>query len=63
MWYYNLDISSANIDTHVPSLDQYVGIFWLLSQPFPRLRFNLFHMSETFTTQMLTALRDKQFLL
>jgi hypothetical protein len=53
-----LDISFTNI-----ALPQYVEtrsteIFWL-SQPFPRLRFNLFVVRETFSTQMRTALRNK----
>jgi hypothetical protein len=50
-----LDISSTNIDTLVPSLYQRVEtrnieVFWLLSQPFPNLRFNYFVISETFAT-------------
>jgi hypothetical protein len=46
---------STNIDTLVPSLYQCVEtrsieVFWLLSQPLPHLRFNLFVISETFVT-------------
>jgi hypothetical protein len=33
----------------------------LLSQPLPHLNFNLFINSETFATQLWTALRDKHF--
>jgi hypothetical protein len=52
-----LDISSTNIDTFVLSLYQCVEtrsieVFWLLSQPLPRLRFNLFVIGETFATQL-----------
>jgi hypothetical protein len=48
-------ISSTNTDTLVPSLYQCVEtrsveIFWLLSQPLPHLRFNLFVISEIFAT-------------
>jgi hypothetical protein len=63
MWYSNLekkkhsflDISSTNIDTFVPSLYQCVEtrsvqVFWLLPEPLPYLRFNLFVISETFST-------------
>jgi hypothetical protein len=44
-------------DTLVPSLYQSVEtrsieVFWLLSQPLPHLRFNLFVISETFATQL-----------
>jgi hypothetical protein len=61
-----LDIPSPNIDTHVPSLYQCVEtrskkVFWLLSQPLPHLRFNLFVATETFATLLWTALRDKHF--
>jgi hypothetical protein len=61
-----LNISSINIDTLVPSLYQCVEtctreVFWLLSQPLPHLCFNLFVISETFSTQMWNALRDKHF--
>jgi hypothetical protein len=61
------DISSNHIETHVPSLYQCVEtrsteVFWLLSQPLPHLRFNLFVISEKFATQLWTALRDKHFL-
>jgi hypothetical protein len=61
-----LDTSSTNIDTTVPSLYQCVEtrsteVFWLLSQPIPHLRFNLFVISEIFATQLWTALRDKHF--
>jgi hypothetical protein len=50
-----LDIFSTNTDTLVPSLYQCVEtrsteIFWLLSQPIPHLRFNLFVISETIAT-------------
>jgi hypothetical protein len=52
-----LDISSTNIDTLVPSLYHCVEttsmeVFWLLHQPLPHLRFNLFVISETFATQL-----------
>jgi hypothetical protein len=62
-----LDISSTNSDTLVPSLYQCIEtlsieVFRLLSQPFPHLRFSLFVISETFATQLRTALRDKHFL-
>jgi hypothetical protein len=62
--YLFLNISSTNIDTLVPSLyhcfETYsTEVFWLLSQPLPYLRFNLFVISETFATQLWTALRDK----
>jgi hypothetical protein len=61
-----LDISPTNTDTLVPSRYQCVEtrsieVFWLLSQPLPHLRFNFFVISETFTTQLLTVLRDKHF--
>jgi hypothetical protein len=61
-----LDISSTNIDTLVPSLYQCVEthsmeVFWLLSQPLPHLRFNIFVISETFATQLWIDLRDKHF--
>jgi hypothetical protein len=61
-----LDISSTNIATIVPSLYQRVQtrsaeVFWLLSQSLPHLSFNLFVFSETFATQLWTALRDKHF--
>jgi hypothetical protein len=51
----SIDMSSTNIDTLVPSLYQCVEtrsieVFWLLSQPLPHLRFNLFVTSETFAT-------------
>jgi hypothetical protein len=47
-----LDISSINIDTLVPSLYQGVEtrsieVCSLLSQPLPRLHFNLYVISET----------------
>jgi hypothetical protein len=59
-----LDISSTDIDTPVPSLYQRVEtvtitVFWLLSQPLPHLRFNFFVISETFVTQLWSALRNK----
>jgi hypothetical protein len=38
-----------------------IQVFWLLSQPHPHLRFNLFVISETFATQLWTALREKYF--
>jgi hypothetical protein len=34
-------------------------VFWLLSQPFLHLHFNLFVISDTFATELWTALRDK----
>jgi hypothetical protein len=48
-----LDISSTSIDTYVPSLYQCVEtrsieVFWLLSQPLPHPRFNLFVTRESF---------------
>jgi hypothetical protein len=74
MWYSNLkkkhlflDVSSSNIATLVPSLYQCVEtrnieVFWLLSQPLPHLRFNLFAISETLaTTRLWTALLDKHY--
>jgi hypothetical protein len=50
-----LDISTINIDALVPSLyhcveTRSIEVFWLLSQPLPHLRFNLF-ISETFATK------------
>jgi hypothetical protein len=50
-----LDISSTNTATLIPSLYQCVEtrgteVFWLLSQPLPHLRFNLFVISETSAT-------------
>jgi hypothetical protein len=50
-----LDISSTNIDKLVPSHYQCIKtrsieVFQLLSQPFLHLRFNLFVISETSTT-------------
>jgi hypothetical protein len=53
-------------NTLAPSLYQCVEtrsieVFCLLSQPLPHLRFNLFVISETFVTQLWTALRDKHF--
>jgi hypothetical protein len=54
-----LDMSSTNIDTLVPSL--YQCIFWLLFQPLPHLRFNLFVISETFVAQLWIALHDEHF--
>jgi hypothetical protein len=52
-----LNISSTNIETLVQSLYQCVKtrsteVFWLLSQPLPHLCFNLFVISEMFTTQL-----------
>jgi hypothetical protein len=60
-----LDMSSTNIDTLVPSLYQCLETrsmeaLRLLSQPLLHLRFNLF-ISETFATQLRTALPDKHF--
>jgi hypothetical protein len=60
-----LDISSTNIDSLVPSLYQCVEtrsieVFWLLSQPFPHLRFNLFVISETFASQPLYVTNASQ---
>jgi hypothetical protein len=75
MWCSNLkkkiflDISSTNIDTIVPLLYQgaetrSVKVFWLLSQLFPRLCFNLLrhkrnvcHQGRNFSTQLWTTLR------
>jgi hypothetical protein len=59
-------IKIIKTDTLAPSLYQCVEtrsieVFWLLSQPLPRLRFNLFVISETFATQLWTALRDKHY--
>jgi hypothetical protein len=59
-------IFSTNIDTPIPSLYQRVEtrsieVFWLFSQPLPHLRFNLFFVSETFATELWTALRDQHF--
>jgi hypothetical protein len=61
-----LDIPSTSIDTHDTSLyksveTRSIKVLWLLSQPLPHLRFNLFVISETFFTLMWTALRDKHF--
>jgi hypothetical protein len=52
-----LDISSTNIETLVPSFYQCVEtrrieFFRLLSQPLQHLLFNLFVISETFSTQL-----------
>jgi hypothetical protein len=52
-----LDISTTNIDTLVPLLYQCVKtrsvqVFWLLSQPLPHLRFNLFVISEKLATKV-----------
>jgi hypothetical protein len=41
-----------------------IEVFWLLSQPRPKLRFNLFVMIKklpSFSAQLWTALRDKHF--
>jgi hypothetical protein len=51
-----LDISSTNTDTLLPLLYQCIEtrsieVFWLLSQPLPHLRFNLFVIGETFATK------------
>jgi hypothetical protein len=51
-----IHISSTNIDTFVPLLYQCVKtrsieVFWLLSQPLPHLRYNLFIISETCSTK------------
>jgi hypothetical protein len=59
-------MSSTDIETLVPSLYQCVEtriieVFCLLSQPLPHLRFNLIVISQTFSTQLWTALRDKHF--
>jgi hypothetical protein len=64
--YLFLNISSTSTDTLAPSLYQWVEtrsieVFWLLLQPLPHFRFNFFVISETFDTQMWTALRDKHF--
>jgi hypothetical protein len=64
--YLFFDISSTKINTLVPSHCQCaetrrIAVFWLLSQPLPHLRFNLFLISETFATQLWTALRDRHF--
>jgi hypothetical protein len=61
-----LDISSTNIGTLVPSLYQWVEtrsieVFWLLSQPLPHLRFNLFLIRETSANQLWTASLNKHF--
>jgi hypothetical protein len=74
MWYSKLekkkkafpDISSTN---SVPSLYQCVEtrsiqVFWLLSQPLPHLRFNVFVISEVFATflgPVVNRLRDWHF--
>jgi hypothetical protein len=60
------DMPSTNIDTLVPSLYHYVEtlsieVVWLLSQPFPQLRFNLLVISEKFSPRLWTALRDRHF--
>jgi hypothetical protein len=60
------DISSINTDTIVSSLYQCaetrsIEVFWLLSQPLPHQRFNLFVISETFATQLWTTLRGEHF--
>jgi hypothetical protein len=53
-----LFISPTNIDKNLsPLLYQRVEtlsaeVFWLLSQPLPHLRFNLFVISETFATKV-----------
>jgi hypothetical protein len=67
--YLFLDISSTDNDTLVPSLYQCVEtpnteVFWLLSQPLPHFRFNLFLISKSlprFSTKLWIALRDKHF--
>jgi hypothetical protein len=72
-----LYMSSTNTDTLAPSFYQCVEtrsieVFWLLSQPLPHLRFNLFVISETFamfldpvvncfTQQTLPAINRKHF--
>jgi hypothetical protein len=38
-----------------------IEVFWMLSQPLPHLRFNVFVISETTVTQLWRALRDKHF--
>jgi hypothetical protein len=53
-----LNITSNNIDKLVPSLYQCVEtrsieFFWLLSQPLPYPRFNLFVISETFAIKVV----------
>jgi hypothetical protein len=58
-------IPYTNGDTFLPSPYQCVetpsiDVLWLLSQPFPQLRLNLC-ISETFDTQLWTALSDKHF--
>jgi hypothetical protein len=63
-WKKNLFLHiSSTIDTFVPSLYQCVQtrsieVFWLLSQPFPHLRFNLFILSETFATVVNRFMRQ-----
>jgi hypothetical protein len=53
-----LDISSTNTDTLVPSHFTSASkpasqkSFWLLSQPLPHLRFNVFVVSETFASKV-----------
>jgi hypothetical protein len=62
-----LDIPSTSIHAIVPSLYQCVEtrsieVFWLLSQPILHLCvFNPFVISETFATQLWTALSDQHF--
>jgi hypothetical protein len=53
------DITSAYIDTLVPSLyhcveTRSIEVFWLLSQPLPHLRFNFFVIKETFVTKVVS---------
>jgi hypothetical protein len=52
-----LDIPSTNTDTLDPLLyrcaeTRSTEVFWLVFQPLPHLRFNLFFISETFATQL-----------
>jgi hypothetical protein len=55
-----LEIFSTNIDTLVPSLyrcveTRIIQVFWLLSQPLPHLRFNVFAIGETFAPRWLVS--------
>jgi hypothetical protein len=65
MWYSNLT-KYINVSTYPPPTlthqcveTRSTEVFWLLSQPHPHLRFNLFVI--TFVTQLWTALHDKHF--
>jgi hypothetical protein len=62
--YLLLDISSTNIDILVLSLydcvkTRSVEVFCLLSQPLPQLRFNLFVIIETFSTEVVFSGSDR----